>query len=120
MKIFTADKQTGKTMALVRESAKTRAIIVVASYQMVQHVILLAKQLNLDIPEPITVTNYLKVLVYGGLNRDQKYLVDELQMMLSQMNVEFATVSTDYIDKLNAVGNIYTISPEDIEKASNE
>lgn len=115
MKIFTADRQTEKTMALVRESAKTRAIIVVATYQMVQHVILLAKQLNLDIPEPITVTNYLKVLVYGGLNRDQKYLVDELQM-----NVEFATVSTDYIDKLNAVGNINAISPDDIKKVSNK
>ncbi len=100
MKIYSAERGTGKTTALIKESAKTGAIIVAASYPMANYIMDLAKRLSLDIPEPITVTNYLKVLVHGGLNREQKYLVDELQMMLSQMNVETATVNVDYIKPL--------------------
>ena len=98
MKIYSAERGIGKTTALIKESAKTGAIIVAASYPMVNYIIGLAKQLNLDIPEPITVTNYLKLLVYGGRNREQKYLVDELQIMLRQMNVETATVDANCVE----------------------
>ena len=100
MKIYSAERGVGKTTALIKESAKTGAIIVVASYPMMNYIMGLAKRLNLDIPEPITVTNYLKHLVCGGLNGEQKYLVDELQMMLSQMNVETATVDVNYIESI--------------------
>lgn len=100
MKIYSAERGAGKTTTLIEESAKTGAIIVVASYSMINYTMGLAKRLNLDIPKPITVTNYLRVLIYGGLNRNQKYLVDELQMILSQMNVETATVDMDYIESI--------------------
>ena len=100
MKIYSAERGVGKTTALIKESAKTGAIIVVASYPMANYIVGLAKRLNLDIPEPITVTNYLKLLVCGGLNREQKYLVDELQMILSQMNVETATVDVNCIESI--------------------
>ena len=52
------------------------------------------------IPVPITVTNYIRLLASGGLGKSQKYLVDELQMMLSAMNVEAATVDCDCIEVL--------------------
>lgn len=137
MKIYSAERGAGKTTALVEESAKTGAIIVVASYPMVNYTMGLAMRLNLDIPEPITVTNYLKVLVHGGLNREQKYLVDDLQMMLSQMNVETATVDVNYVepiargerdrrailsvvDDFNALGNIRAVSSEEIREAKSE
>ena len=100
MKIYSAERGVGKTTALIKESAKTGAIIVVASYPMANYIVGLAKRLNLDIPEPITVTNYLQLLVCGGLNREQKYLVDELQMILSQMNVETATVDVNCIESI--------------------
>lgn len=100
MKIYSAERGVGKTTALIKESAKTGAIIVVTSYPMANHTMGLAKRLGLDIPEPITVTNYLKLLVCGGFNREQKYLVDELQMMLSQMNVETATVDANCIESI--------------------
>ena len=100
MKIYSAERGTGKTTALIKASAKTGAIIVATSYPRVNYTMGLAKRLKLDIPEPITVTNYLKVLVHGGLNREQKYLIDELQMMLSQMNVETATVDANYVEPL--------------------
>lgn len=46
------------------------------------------------------MTNYLKLLVCGGFNKEQKYLVDELQMMLSQMNVKTATVDANCIESI--------------------
>ena len=100
MKIYSAERGVGKTTALIKESAKTGAIIVVASYRRVNHTVGLAKRLGLDIPEPITVTNYLKLLVCGGFNKEQKYLVDELQMMLSQMNVKTSTVDANCIESI--------------------
>lgn len=100
MKIYSAERGTGKTTTLIKKSAKTGAIIVVASYPMANYIIGLAKRLDLDIPDPITVPNYLRALIHGGLNREQKYLVDELQMMLSQMNVETATINADYVESL--------------------
>lgn len=99
MKIYAAERQSGKTTMLVKQSAKTGAIIVVASYQMGKYVELLAHNLGLDIPTPITVSNYIKILANGGLGRTEKYLVDELQMMLCQMNVETATIDVNYVDR---------------------
>ncbi len=100
MKIYSAERGVGKTTALIKESAKTGAIIVVGVYPMANYIMSLAKRLNLDIPEPITVTKYLKLLVCGGFNREQKYLVDDLQMVLSQMNVETATVDANCIESI--------------------
>lgn len=93
MTVYIAGRQTGKTSRLVRESAITGAIIVVPTYQMAEHTLWTAKQLDLKIPEPITVTDYIYRLAKGGLGKTQKYLIDELQMMLCQMNVETATLN---------------------------
>lgn len=140
MKIYSAKRGAGKTTTLIEESARTGAIIVVSSYPMVNYTMGLAMRLNLDIPEPITVTNYLKALVRGGLNREQKYLIDDLHEMLSQMNVEAATIDVNCIepiatrkereqraramlsvlDDFNALGNINVASPEEIREAKKE
>mgnify|MGYP006972172465 FL=1 len=100
MKIYSAERGVGKTTALIKESAKTGAIIVVASYRSVNHTVGLAKRLGLDIPKPITVTNYLERLVYRGLSSEQKYLIDELQTMLRKMNVVTATVDVNCIESI--------------------
>ena len=42
----------------------------------------------------------IRLLASGGLCKSEKYLVDELQMMLSVMNVEAATVDCDCIEVL--------------------
>ena len=70
------------------------------SYQMAKYIRLLAAQMGKKIPVPITVTNYICLLASGGLGKSEKYLVDELQMMLSAMNVEAATVNCDCIEVL--------------------
>ena len=135
MKVYSAKRGTGKTTMLIEESARTGAIIVVSSYPMVNYTMVLAMRLNLDIPEPITVTNYLKALVHGGLNKEQKYLIDDLHAILSQMNVEAATMDVNYIepiatikereqrereimqsvlDDFDALEYIHAVSPEEI------
>lgn len=103
--VYVANRQSGKTTTLIRESARTGAIIVVANYKMAQYVEVMARQLNLEIPTPITVGYYITLLSRGGLNtKSQKYLIDELQMMLHQMNVEIATLSCDSVDVLQKDG----------------
>ena len=64
MKIYSAERGVGKTTTLIKESAKTGAIIVVGVYPMANYIMGLAKRLNLDIPEPITVTKYLMISAY--------------------------------------------------------
>lgn len=98
MKIYAAERQTGKTTMLIKESAKTGAIIIAPTYCMCNYIMGLAHGLKLDIPTPITVTQYVQILVNGGLGKSQKYLVDELQMMFSQMNIEAATVNVNNVE----------------------
>ena len=89
--IYIGERQSGKTTMLIEISEKTGATIVVATYPMAKYIQLLAAQMGKKIPVPITVTNYIRLLASGGLGRSEKYLVDELQMMLQQMNIEAAT-----------------------------
>ena len=70
------------------------------SYPMGKYIQSLAAKMGKKIPVPITVTNYIRLLASGGLGKSEKYLVDELQMMLSAMNVEAATVDCDCIEVL--------------------
>lgn len=141
MKVYSAKRGAGKTTMLIEESARTGAIIVVSSYPMVNYTMGLAMRLNLDIPEPITVTNYLKALVHEGLNKERKYLIDDLHVILSQMNVEAATMDVNYIDPIatrkereqreraimqsvlddfNALGYMHAVSPEEIRESKKE
>lgn len=98
--IYIGERQSGKTTMLIEMSEKTGATIVVATYPMAKYIQLLAAQMGKKIPVPITVTNYIRLLASGGLGKSEKYLVDELQMMLSAMNVEAATVDCDCIEIL--------------------
>lgn len=93
--IYIGERQSGKTTMLIEMSEKTGA-----TYSMANYIQLLAARMGKKIPVPITVTNYISLLASGGLGKSKKYLVDELQMMLSAMNVEAATVDCDCIEVL--------------------
>lgn len=117
MKIYISGRQFGKTTMLVKKSAETGAIIVSATYPMIEHTKRIAYDLGLQIPEPITVTNFIQILANGGLGKTQKYLVDELQMMLFQMNVEAATVDLMPIGFLpyhETIDNPYELTVKEI------
>lgn len=98
--IYIGERQSGKTTMLIEISEKTGATIVVATYPMAKYIQLLAAQMGKKIPVPITVTNYIHLLASGGLGKSEKYLVDELQMMLQQMNIEAATADNRCVEVL--------------------
>lgn len=99
--VYIGERQSGKTTTLIEMSEKTGATIVVATYSMSKYIQMAAAQMGKKIPVPITVTNYIRLLASGRLGKSQKYLVDELQMMLEQMNVEAATVDSRYVEVLS-------------------
>lgn len=94
MEIYISGRQFGKTTMLIKESARTGATIAVATYHMAMHVKSLARRLGLDIPEPVT---YYQIFHSYRENEKKRYLVDELQMMLGQLNVDICTVDRDPI-----------------------
>ena len=89
MEIYIAGRQTGKTTMLIKESARTGATIAVATHTMVNYVIGMAKQMGLEIPTPVT---YSAVFDNFRRNGKARYLIDELQMMLHQLNVDTTTL----------------------------
>lgn len=92
--IMIGDRQSGKTTMLIRRSAITGATIAVATYGMLRDIELLADRLGLEIPQPVT---YYDVFKTYRENKTKRYLVDELQMMLDQLNVDICTVDHDPI-----------------------
>lgn len=98
MNIYIAGRQFGKTTMLIKESARTGATIAVANYQMVNYVIGMAKRMGLKIPQPVT---YAEIFRNYRENKTKRYLVDELQMMLSQLNVDVATLDYGPVCYLN-------------------
>jgi len=94
---YSMTRQSGKTTMLIEMSAKTGAIIVVPTHVMANYILGLANKLNLKIPEPISVREFIKAVDSDwGFNK-QKYLIDELQMVLSVMNVAIATIDRNYV-----------------------
>lgn len=92
MNVYIADRQTGKTTTLVKISAETGAIIVVPTYYMIKEVENIAKELGLEIPKPIDASQFMREL-HSFANK--RYLVDELQTVLSLMGIESATLDID-------------------------
>lgn len=89
MEIYISGRQCGKTTMLIKESARTGATIAVATYPMVYEIEKLAKHMSLNIPQPVT---YAEIFKTYRNNKTKRYLVDELQMMLGQLNVDTATL----------------------------
>ena len=85
-------------VVLIKESAKTGATIAVATYHMAKYVQDMAAQMGLEIPEPVT---YAEMFRTYREDKTKRYLVDELQMMLHQLNVDTATVDLEPIQYLN-------------------
>lgn len=96
--IYISGRQFGKTTMLIKESARTGATIAVANYKMVEYVQSRAREMGLDIPEPVTYAEMFKSYWH---NKTTRYLVDELQMMLSQLNVDICTLNYEPVRYLN-------------------
>ena len=104
MTVYIAGRQTGKTTHLIWVSAMTGAVIVAPTYQMVKHIDQLARELGLKIPPPILVVEWAQMVARKQVHPEQRYLVDELQMVLHQMNVDVATLSENYKEEVRMFG----------------
>lgn len=65
MTVYIAGRQTGKTIYLIRMSAKTGAVIVAPTYQMVSYIDQMARKLGLKIPPPISVAEWAQTGLLG-------------------------------------------------------
>lgn len=90
MDIYVGDRQVGKTSFLIKESHKTGLSIVSPNYHMSNHVRFMAEKLKINIPEPKTLSDVIKNYNRNGTDR---YIVDELQMILDQLNIDVCTIN---------------------------
>ena len=104
MTVYIAGRQTGKTTHLIEISEKTGAVIVAPTYQMVRHIDQMARELRLRIPPPVSVVDWVKMVARKQADPEQRYLVDELQMVLHQLNVKAATLDKNYEEMVRMFG----------------
>lgn len=100
MKVFVSDRGMGKTSHLIKQSAKTKAIIVCSSNEQADWVIRRAEWMDIEIPTPITYKQLLLNNSYGG-GKSNEYLVDEAQDVLSSIlgvNITEMTINVENKD----------------------
>ena len=109
MDIRVGERQSGKTTGLIKQSALTKAIIVAPTLTMARYTKEIATEMNLDIPTPISVYEFIKCKYISCLRDTDRYLIDELQSVLHIMNVDTATVDQFNVcfikgkDEMNAI-----------------
>lgn len=81
MKIINLSRQRGKTTRLLYASEFNDAPILCATHQQKQNLMYMAKELGLNIPEPIQVSEISK----GSSIMDKDILVDEAPMVLEML-----------------------------------
>ena len=104
MKIINLGRQQGKTTRLLYASEWQGIPILCATYQQKHYLMDMAKELRLNIPEPIYVAEILK----ENSAKDKDILIDEapwvLQMLLKNMGmrgeVKAITLTSDELDCL--------------------
>ena len=82
MKIIYKKRGKGKTLKLIKQSAKTRSIIITPTYRMAEHIRDMAKELEYDIPTPLC---YKQLSLCHGNNCN--ILIDNAEMLLQHIFV---------------------------------
>lgn len=107
MKILQGERGSGKTTELIKQSYLQGIPIVVFSITQEEFVLHKAKQMGLNIPNPISITKLIN-RDGRGLSMPPEVLVDELDHVLEsciKAKVKFATTSSSVIsiDNLNKI-----------------
>lgn len=89
MRIISGNKGSGKTTELIYKSADLGIPIIAPTSIMAQIILKTAKQMGVDIPEPVSI-NFVVDKGRGA----RKYLVDELDLCLKQLGIsaEYVTL----------------------------
>ena len=98
MKILLSERGKGKTTQLIKKSAETGAIIVEPTATMCEEVKRKAAKMELEIPAPITIHDFITSQWFGA--RGHHFFIDDLQMVLSILKIDLATVNIDSVEEL--------------------
>lgn len=113
MKIINLGRGQGKTTRLLYASEWQGAPILCASYENKKYLIYMAKELGLNIPEPVCVSDLFKENGAVSKIKDKDILVDEapwvLRMFLKNMGtnseVKAITLTSDELDVMQCEEN---------------
>ena len=114
-KIIIGKRQTGKTERLIKESAEKQIPIICTSSNYVKETKRRAKEMGLDIPDPVPATSL-------GMNEQirqyRSVLVDDAVLVLSCMlgkNIDTVAINTGH-EALEPIEVIYTEDEDKEEK----
>lgn len=103
MDIYVGARCSGKTSTLIKKSAETGACILVATKRQAHAVYKQAKEMDYDIPSPVTISEITTELKYFNDSYIKKHglLIDELQSVLDiafcGIPIHGATINADSI-----------------------
>lgn len=94
MKIFNIFRGGGKTTHLIHISAYSKAVIITHSFASKRHIIETANKLHLDIPEPLTISEFKNYKSKGVDPRKNNHgiLIDDFETIIDE-------VLSDYFDQ---------------------
>lgn len=97
LSILAAKRQEGKTTHLIKMSADGKGTIIAPTMQNAKYIKTMAKEMKLDIPDPICWSDFL----YHGRGLKGPFLLDELGSILAILNIKVATVDVECIKELS-------------------
>jgi hypothetical protein len=84
IKVICGARRTGKTTALIKESAETGAIIICRSHQHISFIKSLARDLNLKIPTCVLIQDIASGVARGKFPHGQPALIDDVEFFLGE------------------------------------
>lgn len=102
MHLIVGERQQGHTTRLIKMSADGKGTIVTATEQSAKYVKNHAKEMGLDIPEPISWNQF----IHSRMTRTGPFLLDELGVILNNYGITTATIDTG-----GSIENLSEIQP---------
>lgn len=100
MLVVARGRRQGKTTRAILDSAQTGATIITPNVIMARHVEMMAKEMGVEIPAPVSFDFVMR----GGLRGSEirKVIIDDVDVILADMvsaNILEITVSEEFIDE---------------------
>lgn len=83
MEIIFGPRQSGKTTELIKRSHSSRAVIVTATQERAESVKQMAKELQIDIPDPICIYSLMHQTRSWGVLNNGHILIDNADTVLN-------------------------------------
>ena len=85
MEIIFGPRQNGKTMELIKRSNGSRAVIVTATHKRAEAVKQMAKELQIDIPDPICIDSLMHQTRSWGVLNNGHILINDADDVLKSI-----------------------------------